>query len=107
MFSTLAWEIARYSTFRIELEGHTETTAGSGRETANKWELSTERANAARRSLVGSGVSAQQVWKVSGFADTQPLVNHPATSEANRRVTVVLRMPQGDKKTTDTVAATP
>ena len=107
VFSTLAWEIARYTTFRIELEGHTETALDSGREAHSKWELSTERANAARRKLVGNGVAADQVWKVSGYADTQPMPNYPSTSEANRRVTVVLRMPPKNKESSETVAATP
>src|SRR5580658_1980082 len=30
VFGTLAWEIARYSTFRLELEGHTESKSESG-----------------------------------------------------------------------------
>ena len=52
VFNTLAWEISRYSTFRIELEGHTESNSSTGREAHSKWELSTERANAARRKFV-------------------------------------------------------
>src|SRR3954469_10076075 len=39
VFSTLAWEISRYKTFKIELEGHTEANAESGREMVDKWEL--------------------------------------------------------------------
>ena len=32
VFSTLAWEISRYKTFKIELEGHTETQLPPSRE---------------------------------------------------------------------------
>jgi len=92
VFSTLAWEISRYKTFRLELEGHTESQNQTGRETHGKWELSTERANAARRLLLENGVVTEQVIKVSGFADTQPLRDHPATDAANRRVTVLLKV---------------
>ena len=92
VFSTLAWEISRYKTFKVELEGHTETNSGSGREAHNNWELSTERANAARRKLVQNGVTTNQVCKVSGFADTEPMPGLPATAEVNRRVTVLLKL---------------
>jgi chemotaxis protein MotB len=92
VFSTLAWEISRYQTFKIELEGHTEANPQTGRETHGKWELSTERANAARRKLLQSGVLPAQVFKVSGFADTQPMPNLDAAAEVNRRVTVLLKI---------------
>lgn len=92
VFSTLAWEIARYKTFRIELEGHTEANSQSGREVHGKWELSAERANAARRKLVQSDVDAAQICKVSGYADTVPMPGYPPDAEINRRVTVMLRL---------------
>jgi len=92
VFSTLAWEISRYTSFKIELEGHTESRVEGAGEAHNKWDLSTERANAARRKLVQNGVSAAQLCKVSGYADTVPMPELPASSEANRRVTVLLRL---------------
>jgi Flagellar motor protein len=92
VFSTLAWEISRYQTFRIELEGHTGASAETGRESHSKWELSAERANAARRKLLQSGVASKQIFKVSGFADTQPMPNTPPEAETNRRVTVLLKV---------------
>lgn len=101
VFSTLAWEIARFTTFKIELEGHTETVAQTGHELRSPWELSTERANAARRKLVQSGVSNAQICKVSGYADTAPIPELPREAEANRRVTVMLKL----KESADAVAA--
>jgi chemotaxis protein MotB len=92
VFSTLAWEIARFKTFRIELEGHTETRTNADAESLNKWDLSTARANAARRKLITSGVGSEQVFKVSGFADTQPLLGLAPDLESNRRVTVLLKV---------------
>jgi len=92
VFSTLAWEIARFRAFRIELEGHTETRAEADAESFNKWDLSAERANAARRKLIASGVATEQVFKVSGFADTQPLPGLAPNIESNRRVTVLLKV---------------
>lgn len=92
VFSTLAWEVARYKTFRIELEGHTEASQQTGREMHGKWELSTERANAARRKLVQSGVDTLQICKVSGYAETVPMPGYPPTAEVNRRVSVMLKL---------------
>jgi chemotaxis protein MotB len=100
VFSTLAWEISRYQTFKIELEGHTETSSQTGREPRGKWELSADRANAARRKLIQSGVTPKQIFKVSGFADTQPMPNLPVASETNRRVTVLLKVQTPPLQTT-------
>ena len=92
IFNTLAWEIARYNNFRLELEGHTETATNTVNESLRKWELSTERANAARRKIVTGGVAAEQVAKVSGFADTAPMPETLPTDDSNRRVTVLIRI---------------
>ena len=92
VFNTLAWEISRYSTFRLEIQGHTETGAETGRENHGKWELSADRANAARRKLVQNGVADFQVCKVSGYADVAPMPDYPPTDEINRRVTVLLKL---------------
>jgi chemotaxis protein MotB len=94
VFSTLAWEISRYKSFKIELEGHTETNVQPGREGRGKWELSTDRANAARRKLLQNGVGTNQVCKVSGYADIAPMNGLPPTAEVNRRVTVLLKLKQ-------------
>ena len=100
VFNTLAWEIARYTTFRIELQGHTEVNSRTNREAHSKWELSTERANAARRKLVQNGVGAAQVCKVSGYADIAPMPGYSPDAEINRRVTVLLKL----KESVDSLA---
>jgi len=92
VFSTLAWEISRYTTFKIELEGHTKTSLDQTREASGKWDLSTERANAARVKVVQGGVSERQICKVSGYADTAPMPDTEPNDEINRRVTVMLKM---------------
>jgi len=92
VFSTLAWEISRYKSFSIELEGHTETTAEPDHAQRGKWELSADRANAARRKLVQNGVTPGQLCKVTGYADTVPIPDQPPASESNRRVTVLLKL---------------
>ena len=92
VFSTLAWEISRYKTFHIEVEGHTESKVEAGTEDHSMWDLSTDRANAARRRLVANGVTEKQISKVSGFADIAPMPGYMPTNEINRRVTVLLKL---------------
>jgi chemotaxis protein MotB len=92
VFSTLAWQVARYPSFRVELEGHTERGFKAVREDYGAWELTTERANTARRSLLEHGVKAAQIRKVSGFADTQPMPRYEPEYEINRRVSLMLRV---------------
>jgi chemotaxis protein MotB len=104
VFSTLAWEISRYSTFRLEIQGHTESGAEAGQVAHGKWELSAERANAARRKLVQNGVADFQVCKVSGYADVSPMPDYPPTDEINRRVTVLLKLHESIKSLTGSPA---
>ena len=92
VFSTLAWEISRYKTFHIELEGHTESKSESGDQGHGKWDLSTERANTARRKFMENGVADRQIFKVSGYGDTAPMAGFTADNEINRRVTVLLKL---------------
>jgi chemotaxis protein MotB len=106
VFNTLAWEIARFKTFRIELQGHTESNTQASREAHSKWELSTERANAARRKLVQNGVGSEQICKVSGFADTAPMPDYAPDAEINRRVTVLLKMKESLNSLSDSSVST-
>lgn len=103
VFSTLAWEISRYTTFRIELEGHTESSAENKNKVQDGWDLSTDRANAARRILVENGVLDKQISKISGFSDRIPMTGYAVTDEINRRVTVLLRL----KESVDALSSTP
>ncbi len=91
VFTTLAWIISDFKC-QIELEGHTEKGYQPTRANYDAWELTTDRANAARRKLVQHGVKVQQVRKVAGFADTQPMAQMPPEGEVNRRVTVLLKV---------------
>jgi chemotaxis protein MotB len=92
VFSTLAWEISRYTSFAIELEGHTEAGHPALREDYGDWEVSSDLANAVRRKLVAQGVASQQIKKVAGYGDTIPMANQEPAAEINRRVTVLLNV---------------
>ncbi len=91
VFSTLAWQVARYPSFRVELEGHTESGFKRVRDDYGPWELTADRANAARRGLLDHGVRPPQIRKVAGYADTRPLAQFDPTDEINRRVALMLK----------------
>jgi chemotaxis protein MotB len=98
ILTTLAWEISRYKTFLIELEGHTERGHKLAGHQYGAWELSTDRANAGRRKLLQHGVDEAQVKKVAGFADTSPLPGYSPENAINRRITLLLRVQPDQSK---------
>ena len=98
VFSTLAWEVTRFTnSFNIELEGHTEQGLAPKSEQYTQWELSTDRANSARRKLLEHQVAPAQIRKVAGFADTLPLPDISPKDESNRRVSVLLKLKSGNR----------
>jgi chemotaxis protein MotB len=92
VFSTLAWEVARYHDLTIELEGHTESGNAPLRADYGDWEVSTDRANAVRRALLDHGVLPNQIRKISGFGATVSMPGTDPASDTNRRVTVLLNV---------------
>jgi chemotaxis protein MotB len=98
IFTTLAWQISRFTNnFNVELEGHTEKSAANPHLVYGDWELTADRANAARRKLLEHDVQPNQIRKVAGFADTQPMPNLEPASESNRRVAVLLKVKSGNQ----------
>jgi len=92
--SVLAWQISLYASFAVEVEGHTESGRPPVRADYGDWEISSDRASAARRKLVEHGVSSGQIRKVAGFADTVPLPQTNPEDESNRRITIMLKVRQ-------------
>jgi chemotaxis protein MotB len=92
ILSTVAWQIARFPSFNVELEGHTESMGSASAAELDSWELTSSRANIARKKLLEHGVGRDQIRKVAGFSDTEPMPGIPSEDESNRRVTVMLRV---------------
>jgi chemotaxis protein MotB len=74
----------------IIVEGHTDKRPYPGTVYTN-WELSADRANAARKLLVDSGLAPKQIVNVTGFADVKPRKPDQPFDLANRRVSVVVK----------------
>ena len=75
----------------ITIAGHTDATpfrSGSG---MTNWELSADRANAARRLLIEAGVPEAHIHGVSGRADRDPLLPADPRAAANRRIAILVQ----------------
>jgi chemotaxis protein MotB len=80
---------------KIAIEGHTDSLPyGKGNQYTN-WELSADRANAARRVLERSGVKDKQLEGVRGFADTKLRTSTKPMDAGNRRISIVVRRNDG------------
>jgi len=75
---------------QMEIHGHTDALAYQNDGAYSNWELSTDRANIARRLLIANGLPYQQISAVVGRASTEPLSTDPFDPQ-NRRIAVLLR----------------
>ncbi len=76
---------------RISIEGHTDAQPYSNDKIYSNWELSSDRANVARRLMQTSGVRLNQVSQVRGFADQRLRdVKHPYDA-SNRRISMIVQ----------------
>ena len=74
----------------VVIEGHTDSQPLNGPNGYSNWELSTDRANAARRIMDGSGLHPGQVIAVRGYADRKLLVRNNPMHFSNRRVSILV-----------------
>lgn len=78
----------------VVIEGHTDSRPYAGNsQMYTNWELSTDRANAARRVMLAAGLRPDQISAVRGFADTDLRVPDDPFDPRNRRVSIVVRNP--------------
>ena len=91
VMQSLAWMIER-NHFNIVIEGHTRAGLVLPSVDYTPWELSTDRANSARRALVRYAVDSRQIERVTGYADTRPVPLLAPESPSNQRVTLSLRL---------------
>ena len=109
----IAKTITRYAPNKISITGHTDATPfGKGiieyetvdgeviRKKYSNWELSGDRANAARRELVKGGMPVKQIGRVVGLASTVLFDKQNPYSPVNRRISIIVM----NQKTLDTIA---
>lgn len=76
---------------KITINGHTDAKPfhGIGKGYTN-WELSSNRANAARYELNEGGLAGEKILRVSGLADSIPYNSKDALDPMNRRISIIV-----------------
>jgi chemotaxis protein MotB len=73
------------------IEGHTDAQPFSSDAEYTNWELSSDRANSARRVLQEGGVGPNQISQVRGYADQLLRVPSNPLDPSNRRVSLIVK----------------
>lgn len=76
---------------RILIEGHTDASQFGGDKGYSNWELSTDRANAARQVMQQNGLRTDQVSEIRGYADQRPRDTGNPLDPSNRRISVIVK----------------
>ena len=74
----------------IAIEGHTDSQPYPPGATYTNWELSSDRANAARRLMQASGIREDQITQVRGFADQRLRKPDAPQDPSNRRISFIV-----------------
>lgn len=82
----------------IHVEGHTDGRTYPEKARYTNWELSSDRANAARRALALAGVPGQRILRIQGYADKQLRNPDQPLDASNRRVVIRVDLPQRPRK---------
>lgn len=81
---------------KVFIEGHTDSRKFAGDYT--NWELSSDRANTARRIMQAYGVRVDQVGQIRGFADQRLRKPEEAEDPSNRRISIIIQHLEGKGK---------
>jgi len=89
---------------RISISGHTDATPyADSYSNYSNWELSTDRANSARRAFLEAGMPEEKIGRVVGLASSVPLDAEDPFSHINRRISVMVL----NKKTSQSIGLEP
>jgi len=87
---TLAQELGQLPN-KISIEGHTDSNPYAPSANYGNWELSADRANAARRVMQANGLKPDQVMQVRGFADQRLRKPDAPLDPSNRRISLIVQ----------------
>jgi chemotaxis protein MotB len=76
---------------KVSIEGHTDSKPYATSGNYSNWELSTDRANSARRLMQANGLGASQVTQVRGFADQRLRKLDDSLDPSNRRISLIVQ----------------
>lgn len=84
---------------RLSVSGHTDATPYAGGERGySNWDLSADRANAARRELLAGGMQDQKILRVVGLGSANPLDKQNAVNPINRWIAIVVLNKQSEEQ---------
>jgi chemotaxis protein MotB len=84
---------------KISLDGHTDRSAyGNAARGYSNWELSADRANAARRELAASGMPEEKLARVVGMASSLPFIPEDPLSPSNRRISILVMTKEAEER---------
>ena len=81
---------------QLSISGYTDSVPFQTSTGYSNWELSSDRANAARRGLMDQQVPEDRISRVVGKAATEPLLPEDPTHASNRRLSIVLLRGTGE-----------
>jgi chemotaxis protein MotB len=90
LLATLAEELGKLPN-KLSIEGHTDSKPFAPKWDYSNWELSIDRANAARRLMQTKGVRPDQIAQIRGFADQKLRKPDQPRDDSNRRVSVIVQ----------------
>ena len=82
---------------RISITGHTDIRPYPGQGGYSNWELSADRANAARRALVVAGLPDAKIARVVGLSSSVLFDRQDPQSPINRRISIVIMTKQAEE----------
>ncbi len=90
LLASVAGEIGHMPN-KVLIEGHTDAKPFDKDASYSNWELSADRANAARRYMQSNGMRPDQVMQVRGFADQKLKLEKNPTHASNRRISIIIQ----------------
>jgi chemotaxis protein MotB len=83
--------VFRQDRSKLSIEGHTDSQPYAPPASYGNWELSVDRANAARRVMQANGIRPDQITQVRGFADQRLRKPEAPLDSANRRISLIVQ----------------
>jgi chemotaxis protein MotB len=83
-------EVVRQLPNKLAITGHTDSLPFRNANGYGNWELSADRANSSRRTLMEFGIRTERISSVAGKADKEPLIEEDPAHPSNRRISIVL-----------------
>ncbi|MDX1346930.1 MAG: flagellar motor protein MotB [Thiomicrorhabdus chilensis] len=86
------------TTNKISIAGHTDSSGYHDDSEYTNWELSADRANAARRLLLQGGVDSKRIAQAVGLSDTVPFDKENPYNPRNRRISIIVLSKEAESR---------